>query len=119
MERQCPDCGVAMEPAQLSAGGNNVRARTEDQHEGFLGSLGLRGSHRLEARLCPECGLVRTYAEIEDEDADWLDELDEAETADDDEETGADEADGDLWSQGDEPERDKYTGNDDDGSGWL
>jgi len=119
MERQCPDCDVTMEPAQLSAGGNNVRVRTEDQSEGFLGSLGLRGSHQLEARLCPECGLVRLYAEVEDENRDWLDELDESSSADEDEAVSTDESEPDLWGHGDEPERDGVTDDSDDGGGWL
>ena len=119
MERQCPDCDVTMEPVTLSAGGGgNVHARTEDQRDGLLGSLGLTGSHRLEGRLCPECGLVRTYADVGGQDKD----IDDDHWLADGESDGSDTDDErqDLW---DRDESFDSTGRDvgesDDDSGWL
>ncbi|WP_327052551.1 hypothetical protein [Halomicrococcus gelatinilyticus] len=57
----CPDCDVSMEPVdhQTSYGGDGVRIETSG---GVLGALDLKGTH-LDAYLCPECNLVRFYAD--------------------------------------------------------
>ena len=68
MERRCPDCGVTMEPVKLRTNeGFKLRIDTDERREGFLGSLGLTENHSVEGRLCPECGLVRPYADVDEE----------------------------------------------------
>ena len=67
MERRCPDCGVTMEPVKLRTGeGFSLRVSTDQRREGLLGKLGLTEDHSVEGRLCPECGLVRAYADVDD-----------------------------------------------------
>ncbi len=66
MDRRCPDCGVTMEPVSLRTNeGFELQVNTDERREGFLGSLGLTENHSVDAVLCPECGLVRTYADVE------------------------------------------------------
>lgn len=67
MERRCPDCSVTMEPVKLRTGeGLSLQVNTDERREGLLGSLGLTEHHSVEGRLCPECGLVRAYADIDE-----------------------------------------------------
>lgn len=61
MTRTCPDCGVAMEATghKTTYEGEGIRVNTDG---GLLGALDLRGGH-VQAYVCPECALVRFYAE--------------------------------------------------------
>lgn len=119
MERRCPDCDVEMEPVDLVASGYTVQVQTEDQRDGLLGSLGLSKKHSLEGRLCPECGQVRTYVDLNDDDH-WLDELGGGE----DDDHWLDDGDSDADRERRDPEyqpwgerRDQTDESDDDG--WL
>jgi hypothetical protein len=57
-----------MEPVKLRTNeGFKLRIDTDERREGFLGSLGLTENHSVEGRLCPECGLVRPYADVDEE----------------------------------------------------
>jgi len=56
-----------MEPVELRTGeGFKLQINTDERREGLLGSLGMTENHSVEGRLCPECGLVRTYADLDD-----------------------------------------------------
>ncbi|ADQ66689.1 hypothetical protein ELS19_11605 [Halogeometricum borinquense] len=59
--RRCPDCDVAMQESDYDVNANRDKVRLKP--DGFLGELGLRGSTYLVTYVCPECGLVRFYAE--------------------------------------------------------
>jgi rubredoxin len=63
---RCPDCSVEMEQMTLSAGGYNLRFVSEESTEGILGSLGVKEKFDADAFVCPECGLSRLYADIDD-----------------------------------------------------
>jgi len=70
MDVDCPDCGVAMRQVQygMKAGLEEYQApyvRTEQRREGLLGQLGLHERKRVVTVLCPECGLVRQYAALD------------------------------------------------------
>lgn len=62
MSRECPDCGVEMEPTdrRTSYRGDGIRIESGG---GLLGALDLKGQY-LDAVVCPECGLVRLYADV-------------------------------------------------------
>ncbi|OVE85297.1 hypothetical protein [Natronolimnobius baerhuensis] len=65
-QRRCPDCGVTMEPTPVRDGeGMKLTIRT-GKRDGLLGKLGVSDSARLQAVCCPECRLVRLYAEDDD-----------------------------------------------------
>ena len=63
-EQRCPDCGVTMEvtKAVTTVDSESVKLETDDKREG---SLGMKRTLGVDAYLCPECGLVRLYADIE------------------------------------------------------
>jgi predicted RNA-binding Zn-ribbon protein involved in translation (DUF1610 family) len=63
-ERRCPDCGVTLEEITLrSNGGYELQAVSDEHRGGILGSLGMKERLDLTTLACPECGLVRLYAE--------------------------------------------------------
>lgn len=66
MDHRCPDCGVRMQrTAPFTALQNEkVRLKTGEPREGLLGSLGAKRSLDVFGYLCPECGLVRWYADL-------------------------------------------------------
>jgi hypothetical protein len=43
-----------------------VRLRTDEPREGILGSLGAKETVDVFGYICPECGLVRWYADLDD-----------------------------------------------------
>ncbi|WP_331235759.1 hypothetical protein [Natronorarus salvus] len=64
-ERRCPDCGVTMAGGEVVDHGTSaVRFRTEEPSEGFLGRFAKK-TLPVNGYVCPECGLVRLYAEGE------------------------------------------------------
>lgn len=64
VDHDCPDCGVPMEAASVSAAGAAGLYVTTDRDRGVLGRLGIGESVRIDPVLCPECGLIRLYADI-------------------------------------------------------
>lgn len=63
VERRCPDCGVTMNEHDIYTGGGQFDLRTDESTEGILGSLGAKERLSVSPYHCPECGLVRFYAE--------------------------------------------------------
>lgn len=66
-ERRCPDCGVSMDTGTLvsSTDREAVTLRTDESAGGVLGKLGMNETLPIGAWACPECGLVRLYADAE------------------------------------------------------
>ncbi|SFR33175.1 hypothetical protein [Halogeometricum limi] len=61
--RRCPDCGVTTTEMRVQTGdGFGLHLVTDEPKKGLLGGLGMRETLRLRAFVCPECGLVRSYA---------------------------------------------------------
>ncbi|WP_224268591.1 hypothetical protein [Haloprofundus salinisoli] len=65
---RCPDCDVTMERADpvTAMQQERLKLRTDHAREGLLGSLGFKRTPTARGYVCPECGLVRLYAD-EDE----------------------------------------------------
>ncbi|WP_162224385.1 hypothetical protein [Halorussus amylolyticus] len=64
VDPRCPDCGVTMERTKIQTGdGFGLSVKTGEKAGGLLGSLGVNKSLDVSPRMCPECGLVRLYAE--------------------------------------------------------
>lgn len=42
----------------------NPKIKTENDAEGLLGKFGVNESREVESFVCPECGLLRFYADI-------------------------------------------------------
>lgn len=68
-QHRCPDCDAVMHPADpVSAmDRERLKLRTKDRKEGLLGSLGVRETVNVAGYVCPECGLVRLYADVDQE----------------------------------------------------
>ncbi len=66
-ERRCPDCGVTMNEGAVISSVNRerVQLQTDESAGGVLGKLGVKETLPVNAWACPECGLVRLYAESE------------------------------------------------------
>jgi rubredoxin len=64
---RCPDCGVTMEEMDVqTGGGHHLQFVSEENKEGFLGTLGVKQRYDGQSYVCPECGLSRLYAAIEE-----------------------------------------------------
>ena len=64
-QRRCPDCGVTMEKMKLrTAEGYDLRLVTDEPKSGVLGGLGMKEKLPLITVVCPECGLMRQYADL-------------------------------------------------------
>lgn len=66
-ERRCPDCAVTMEAMTLQSGGQELRFLSEENREGLLGKIGVKQRFEGQTYVCPECGLARLYAELDEE----------------------------------------------------
>ena len=64
-QRRCPDCGVTMEPVSVRDGESMRLSIATGEREGLLGKLGFKNRANLRGVCCPECQLVRLYAEEE------------------------------------------------------
>lgn len=58
----CPDCGVDMEPVDLDTGTGRFSLVTESSDD-VLGPIGVAQVVDVEPAMCPDCGLVRLYAD--------------------------------------------------------
>ncbi|AHG00201.1 hypothetical protein HALLA_16750 [Halostagnicola larsenii XH-48] len=64
-DTRCPDCAVTMEETTLrSQDGFSLTINT-GKRSGLLGKLGVGSTTGVDAVCCPECGLVRLYADLE------------------------------------------------------
>ena len=63
--RQCPDCGVDMDELAVDASGHPLRVVSETNKAGLPGSLGAKQTYGTTAVVCPECGLIRLYADLD------------------------------------------------------
>ncbi|MFC4448171.1 MULTISPECIES: hypothetical protein [Halorussus] len=63
VDARCPDCDVALEEADLFTGQGEFRVRTETEADDVLAAVGVAKALEVTPRRCPECGLVRFYAE--------------------------------------------------------
>lgn len=61
--RRCPDCDVVLEGVQYDANHRGNKMRIYDDDGGILSRLGLTSNTYAYGYVCPECGLVRFYAE--------------------------------------------------------
>lgn len=65
MERRCPDHDVAMvEVGFEMSNAYQPKIKTTKRSEGILGALGYKERRTVQAYTCPECGLVRFYADL-------------------------------------------------------
>jgi len=64
---RCPDCSVEMEQMTLNASGYKLRFVSEEKRDGILGSVGVKQKFGVETFVCPECGLSRLYAGLDDQ----------------------------------------------------
>ncbi|WP_115863559.1 hypothetical protein [Halorussus litoreus] len=62
-DARCPDCDVPFEAADLFTGKGELKVRTEAESDDVLAAVGVTKALEVEPRRCPECGLVRFYAE--------------------------------------------------------
>ncbi|WP_312911227.1 hypothetical protein [Natronosalvus caseinilyticus] len=62
-QRRCPDCAVTMAETTVRTGNGYGLRIDGGKRDGVLGKLGLESTTKLEAVCCPECGLVRLYAD--------------------------------------------------------
>ena len=62
-EPRCPDCEVVFEAADLFTGQGDLKVRTEPEGDDVLAAVGVTKALEVTPRRCPECGLVRFYAE--------------------------------------------------------
>lgn len=67
MNERCSDCGVTLEPVEFGMQDAwKPHVRTGEKKEGLLGKLGVDEQTPVDAGMCPECGLVRLYADLDD-----------------------------------------------------
>lgn len=70
MDRRCPDCEVTMAEVKfgMKVSANDAwdpYVKTGESRGGILGALGAKQKHDIDPHLCPECGLVRFYADLD------------------------------------------------------
>ncbi|PGF17003.1 hypothetical protein CP556_13325 [Natrinema sp. CBA1119] len=64
-QRRCPDCGVTMEETKVRDTESSRLLISTGKRDGLLGTIGLENRAELQGVCCPECGLVRLYADLE------------------------------------------------------
>ena len=69
MDPRCPDCGVSLQRStpMTVLDHEKIKLRTDTPREGILGSLGAKESLDVHGYVCPECGLVRWYADLDED----------------------------------------------------
>lgn len=63
---RCPACSVEMEKMNRYVGGHQLQFVSEKNKEGLLGSLGAKQRFGTSTVVCPECGLSRLYADLDE-----------------------------------------------------
>jgi len=64
---RCPDCSVETESMKLDASGYGLQFVSDENRKGVLGTLGMKQRYDAEAFVCPECGLSRVYADVDED----------------------------------------------------
>ena len=64
-QRRCPNCGVTMNATSLRSNGGHALVVDTGKRDGLLGKLGVGETTSVDAVCCPECGLLRLYADLE------------------------------------------------------
>lgn len=64
-DARCPDCDVPLEEVELFTGQGEFRVRTDTEADDVLAAVGVTKALDVTPRRCPECGLVRFYANEE------------------------------------------------------
>lgn len=64
-EHRCPDCGVRMESTPLRSNGGHGLVVDTGKRDGVLGRIGISETASVDSVCCPECGLVRLYADLD------------------------------------------------------
>ncbi|SFR35026.1 hypothetical protein SAMN04487947_0253 [Halogeometricum rufum] len=68
-QRRCPDCGVDMERMDVqTTDGFKLHLVTNEPKRGLLGGIGMKETLAPSVYVCPECGLVRLYADRDEAD---------------------------------------------------
>ena len=62
-DARCPDCDVSLEEADLFTGQGEFKIRTEAKSDDVLAAVGVTKALDVTPWRCPDCGLVRLYAE--------------------------------------------------------
>ena len=62
-DARCPDCDVSFEEAELFTGKGDLKVRADAEGDDVLAAVGVTKALDVTPRRCPECGLVRLYAE--------------------------------------------------------
>ncbi len=67
MDPRCPDCNVRLQRSTPTTAlqHEKLRLRTAQPREGLLGSLGAKQTVDVFGYICPDCGLVRWYADLD------------------------------------------------------
>lgn len=66
-DSRCPDCGVTMEEMTVQTGGGyQLQFLSDETKEGILGKFGVKQRYDSQTYVCPECGLARLYADIDE-----------------------------------------------------
>lgn len=66
-ERHCPDCDVRMNEVRVTAEGVGDLYVETGRDGGVLDRLGVPNQSILDPVLCPDCGLTRLYADVEED----------------------------------------------------
>jgi hypothetical protein len=61
-EHRCPDCEQGMDAVDLETGEGRFSVVTESGDD-VLSAVGIAQVQEVEPRMCPDCGLVRLYAD--------------------------------------------------------
>ncbi|WP_247002589.1 hypothetical protein [Halosolutus gelatinilyticus] len=62
---RCPDCGIETEATSLRTNGAERLVVDTGSRGGVLGKLGVGKTAGVDAVCCPECGLLRLYADLD------------------------------------------------------
>ncbi|WP_435359259.1 hypothetical protein [Haloarchaeobius sp. DFWS5] len=64
--RRCPDCDVRLDEMDMRTGdGFALYLMTDEPRPGILGGLGAKEKVRATVMVCPKCGLIRHYADLD------------------------------------------------------
>jgi len=68
LQHRCPSCNVTMKEVEFGMdNAYSAYVKTGEKREGLLGKLGMNERKELTTVMCPECGMVRHFADFEDE----------------------------------------------------